>query len=309
MPASRSTRCLSGPSVDSTAAAGPAPGKAGRGILAATGIAAALLASVLTWVAVGRPGPGPLELARLARLTPPTGRADWPSWSPDGSLLAFSSDRSGNFEIYVRRGEGGQDVDDHERSGPGHPARLLARRRLDRVRLDAGLEDRPRQDRRIALALRPDLRRRPLDRAVSGGRGAAPGPGRELSRVAPDGRAVYYVTGHENRRAILEVPAEGGTPHTILSGDQSLWEIVRIAGSPDGRWISFESQLEEVFVMPVAGGKPRMLFRGFSHAWGASPSVLWALSRDASGGARVEQYDFAPDTGAVRGRRANRGLS
>ena len=292
---------LAGPSPDSTAAAGLPPEKARRGILAATGIAAALLASVLTWVAVGRPGPGPLELARLARLTPPTGRADWPSWSPDGSLLAFSSDRSGNFEIYVRRGEGGQDVDVTNDPGQdiqpafspdGASIAFISTRasKTGLVKIGGSLS-------RYARTYGGDLWTVPS----LGGAARRLAPDANVPAWRQDGRAVYYVTGHENRRAILEVPAEGGTPRTILSGDQSLWEVVRIAGSPDGRWISFESQLEEVFVMPVAGGKPRMLFRGFSHAWGASPSVLWALSRDTSGGARVEQYDFAPETGAVRG--------
>ncbi len=87
----------------------------------------------------------------------------------------------------------------------------------------------------------------------------------------------------------------------LLSSDQSNWEITRVACSPDGRWISFESQLEEVLVMPAAGGKPRLLFRGFSHAWDASSRSLWSLSRDPNGGTRVQRFDFAPGSGSVDG--------
>src|SRR5262249_45720932 len=54
-------------------------------------------------------GAGP-RVAEVARLTHDPGLSEWPTWSPDGSLLAFSSNRSGNSEIYVRRVEGGQEV-------------------------------------------------------------------------------------------------------------------------------------------------------------------------------------------------------
>jgi eukaryotic-like serine/threonine-protein kinase len=273
----------------------------GPWILAATAIAAALIAAFATWRLAGRPGPGQLELAELARLTPPTGRAEWPSWSPDGSLLAFSSDRSGDFEIYVRRGEGGQDVKVTNDPGqdiqpvfsPDGSAIAFVSTRASKtglVKIGGSLS-------RYARTYGGDLWTVPS----LGGAARRLAPDANFPAWRPDGRAVYYVTGHENRRAILEVPAEGGTPHTILSGDLSHWEIVRVAGSPDGRWISFESQLEEVFVMPAAGGKPQMIFRGFSHAWDASASVLWALSRDPSGGTRVERFHFASGSGAVEG--------
>jgi TolB protein len=37
------------------------------------------------------------------QVTSGTGRATEPSWSPDGGSLAFTSDRDGNDEIYVKR--------------------------------------------------------------------------------------------------------------------------------------------------------------------------------------------------------------
>jgi serine/threonine protein kinase len=73
--------------------------------LAAGALVFVLLGVLVTWVLLrsGRPG---LEsaptVAQVARLTHDLGFSEWPSWSPDGSLLAFTSTRSGNWEIYVR---------------------------------------------------------------------------------------------------------------------------------------------------------------------------------------------------------------
>src|SRR5205085_1450926 len=39
-----------------------------------------------------------------------SGISEWPTWSPDGALLAFASNHTGNFEIFVRRIDGGQEV-------------------------------------------------------------------------------------------------------------------------------------------------------------------------------------------------------
>ncbi|PYV21498.1 MAG: hypothetical protein DMG24_19340, partial [Acidobacteria bacterium] len=50
------------------------------------------------------------QLVSVARLTHDPEFSESPTWSPDRTLLAFASNRSGNFEIYVRRVEGGQEV-------------------------------------------------------------------------------------------------------------------------------------------------------------------------------------------------------
>lgn len=53
----------------------------------------------------------PIEPSRLVQLTTSTGVDVYPSFSPDGGSLAYSSDRSGRFEIYVRSlGQGGREL-------------------------------------------------------------------------------------------------------------------------------------------------------------------------------------------------------
>src|SRR5262245_37673409 len=48
-------------------------------------------------------------IQHAARVTHESGFSEWPTWAPDGRLFAFSSNRGGDFEIYVRL-ESGQDV-------------------------------------------------------------------------------------------------------------------------------------------------------------------------------------------------------
>jgi Tol biopolymer transport system component len=74
---------------------------------------AALLGALLTgsviWI-VSSEDTGLPHLTSVARLTHDPEFSESPTWSPDGTTLAFSSNRSGNYEIYVRRVEGGQEV-------------------------------------------------------------------------------------------------------------------------------------------------------------------------------------------------------
>ena len=81
-------------------------------LLIATGLAGLACGALVVWL-VGRSGTGaggtPV-IGLAARITHQPGFSEWPTWSPDGRLFAFTSNRDGNFEIYVRRVEGGQEV-------------------------------------------------------------------------------------------------------------------------------------------------------------------------------------------------------
>jgi serine/threonine protein kinase len=76
-------------------------------------LASVLVGALVTWMVLSlarrHNERSPIVIA-VARLTHDSSISEWPSWSPDGSLLAFASNRSGNFQIYVRRIEGGQEV-------------------------------------------------------------------------------------------------------------------------------------------------------------------------------------------------------
>ena len=64
--------------------------------------AAALMvvAAIAWWLRA--PGIAPVKLAGLRQITTSPAADLWPTFSPDGSQIAFSSNRSGSFELYVR---------------------------------------------------------------------------------------------------------------------------------------------------------------------------------------------------------------
>jgi Tol biopolymer transport system component/DNA-binding winged helix-turn-helix (wHTH) protein len=67
---------------------------------------AAVLAAIAIvaggWWLVSRSSQLPPKVAAIRQITKSAAADLWPSFSPDGSQIAFSSDRSGHFEIYVR---------------------------------------------------------------------------------------------------------------------------------------------------------------------------------------------------------------
>ena len=57
--------------------------------------------------ACSAPGSGHQAETVLPGLTDHPDHYDWrPTWSPDGSKIAFASERDGNYEIYVMNADG-----------------------------------------------------------------------------------------------------------------------------------------------------------------------------------------------------------
>ena len=269
-------------------------------------VMSALAGAVATWL-VMRPSrravPGTPTLTYVARLTHDPGLSEWPTWSPDGSLLAFASNRSGSFEIYVRRVEGGQEVNVTNNasqnfqpafSPDGHSIAFVSTRasRTGMVKLGSTIGTRAKTG------------------AHGGDVWVMPALGGQARRVAQDGnfpvwhpagRKIAYVSGNENHRSIVEVPADGGTPRPVLASESSMWEISRVGYSPDGSWITFESDEDgEILVVPAAGGQPRKLLKGFSHVWEPSGKHLYYFSGDSKGGMRLQSVAIEEPTAELK---------
>ena len=47
-----------------------------------------------------------LDGSDITQLTSNAGNNEHPTWSPDGKLIAFSSNRTGSYQIYIMRADG-----------------------------------------------------------------------------------------------------------------------------------------------------------------------------------------------------------
>jgi Tol biopolymer transport system component len=229
-----------------------------------------------------------MRIQDATRLTNEAGFSEWPTWSPDGKLFAYSSNRTGNFEIYVRRVDAGEDVnvtrndaDDVQPAfSPDGTSIAFVSSRSSRTGLI-----------RIGGFIGFDTR------TFGGDIWLTPPLGGQPRRLAedgnfpvwhPNGRSLLYVTGSENRRTILEVSADGGRPKAVLAATASRWEIIRLGYAPNARWITFETEFREVLVMPAHGGSPALLFRGSGHVWDPGGGRIYYVNQLAGGGTRLE---------------------
>ncbi|MCJ7612976.1 MAG: serine/threonine-protein kinase [Candidatus Aminicenantes bacterium] len=211
------------------------PALAALGVLAAGG--------VIAWLVL-KPAPGPV-MVQPERITFESGGAFNPAISPDGKLIAYSSERNGNMDIYVRQLSGQQTLRRTEHPSPdwfpcfspdGSKIVFWSERDGGGLYIFEALAG---TERRIA----------------EGGR---------LPAFSPDGSTILYLVASATGWAkMFMVPAAGGVPSPF----QPEFVVLRKGGShssplwsPDGKNIFFDGVQPGDpdgpgwWLAPVAGG-------------------------------------------------------
>jgi Tol biopolymer transport system component/predicted Ser/Thr protein kinase len=215
------------------------------------GVAAVVVAAAVTAVFLIRRGPVASPPLELRRLTYDAGATLVPSISPDGNLVAFTSDRGGDtgFDIWVRHINQPEptQLTDHpaddwypEFSPDG--SRIVFRAQRE----GGGIY--------VVNALGGGLRR-------VAGRGLHP-------HFSPDGSDIVFAEdpqwAPDFLRRMFKVPVQGGTPEPLIPGwgvrppPSSIGPVL----SPDGRLVLFngapldDPRRSDWWVAPVDGGEP-----------------------------------------------------
>ncbi len=194
-----------------------------RMLTAATTIAACLVVIALGWRWWSSRAPQPAPLNMLKRLTSDAGLSAFPAISPDGTLVAFASDRAGEgaLNIWVRQTAGGEairltrgSVDDQSPafSPDGSQIVFNSDRNGGGIFLMSALGGEPRQ--LVATGRRP--------------------------RFSPDGRRIAFFTGPRSNSGSFEkiflVPSGGGVP---VAWHPEFNSAMNPVWSPDGRYLLF----------------------------------------------------------------------
>jgi Tol biopolymer transport system component len=181
---------------------------------------------------------------RLWQLTFDPGFESEPTWSPDGHLVAYSSDHAGNFDIWVQPAGEGKSI---------------------RVTTSAAHDWQPDwspDGTRLAFRSERD----------GGGVFVVPALGGEERKIAgfgyrprwsPDGSAILFYSSilcNVSELPKVYVVTPGGTPRDVLGPFFAGFASLRVAWHPDGRRICIWGRHRRLgwgfWTMPLAGGEP-----------------------------------------------------
>jgi Tol biopolymer transport system component/DNA-binding winged helix-turn-helix (wHTH) protein len=201
---------------------------------------------------------------QFGRLTSGSASCSFPAVSPDGRVVAYSSDRTGSNEIYVVGAAQGS--------------------REQQVTADGGEN--------VQASWSPDGQWLAYHSARRGGVWLVQSTGgtpRQLTASgaqpawSPDGRAIAFADGLASSSAIWTVNRDGSNVRQLRAQGLPAGGYVEPAWSHDGRSIAFtvvQGPIVQVWAVPVAGGKGRRLAdRAASARFAPRDEAVYAVSR------------------------------
>ena len=261
---------------------GPRP-RGRRGVVIALGLALVAVIALAAFAVArwrrsepGRSGPPSMAQWTLTPLTTDPGYEGEPSFSPDGQTIAYVSDRTGDFEIYMQQVSGGEAINLTKNSSQDvQPAFSPDGKWIAFVSTRSSTTDLIIRGLGLPL-MGGDVWVMP----ALGGLPKRVAEGGNFPSFSPDGSEIVLVRGPWFGSEICRVPAGGGTPRAIDirfgAGDRAGSFFTYPSYSADGRWLLF-GNAGGVFIVSASGGEARKIARGESPSWSAwSSSVLYS---------------------------------
>jgi Tol biopolymer transport system component/predicted Ser/Thr protein kinase len=214
-------------------------------------LVALLVAGLLAWIIAGRFRPtvqNPLSSAQFTRLTNFGGAKTNPAVSPDGKFVAFISERSRTFDIWLIQvnGNGLTNLTQGRIGDARAPLRAVGFSGDGLEVWSGGIEGR----RLMLWPLMGGVPRNFLDEAAA-----------EVA-WSPDGKRLVYHT-FQAGDPMFVADQNGTNPHRIVQNEPGLHNHYQV-WSKDGRWIYFArgrpaTQEMDLWRVPPDGGAPEQL--------------------------------------------------
>jgi serine/threonine protein kinase/Tol biopolymer transport system component len=236
----------------------------------------------------------------LFPLTVDAGFEGEPSFAPDGQTIAYVSDRTGNFEVFLRQISGGPDINlTNNTADDMQPAISPDGKQIAFVSSRSGVSD--------CLCFFIYGTDQPL---MGGAIWVMPTFGGSARKVvetgtfpswSPDGTALIFTKGPWYGQSIFKVPSNGGEPQEIpLDLKSGAPFIAYPAFSPDGTSILFEAA-NKIFVVASGGGQPTLLVDGKHPVWSSDGTSIFYTNVEAGKNYTLWQAPFSISAGKLVG--------
>ena len=240
-----------------------------------------------------------LERVRLTPLTSDPGFEGDPALSPDGETLAYVSDRTGNFEIFLKQISGGDDLNiSKDAAADVQPSFSPDGRQIAFVSTRAGASE--------LLLAGPNMPPTGGDvwvMAALGGNARRIAVSGNFPSWSPDASELIFVSGPWFAPKLYRVSAAGGERREVdvrFTAGISPGTLFSPRFSPDGGWIAFSSP-SEVYVVSADGGTAAIVARGQAPVWGADSRSIIYSNGEVGTNASLWSVGFDPAAGKTVG--------